>query len=560
MVAAANPLAVRAGCEVLGAGGSAADAAVAVQAVLAVVEPQSSGLGGGSEVVYWDSRRHRVRVFDGLSRAPATVTAGLNVPTAAERHHHGVSAFDQSVDLTGRAVGVPGTVRVLGRLHHAYGSRPWDTLFTAAGRLAATGFPVSPYLHEMTQGMCVYRDLRARYCDGDTPKPVGAKVVNHELARVLREVAVGGADAFYDPAGTIAPAIVARAGRGPLKPRTDSRGPAVIPSLMTVKDFAAYRVRERAPLCGDVFGQRMCTAPPPSYGGIDVLNLLALADRKGIAHLAPGTLAQTHLAIEASRLAGVDARSTVGDPHYTHVPMAALRAPGYLDRRAAQISPTAAQHPVRPGLPPRPAHYPAARDTTSQISIIDAHGNAVSMTTTVNMNFGAALEARGIILNNALTNFTRPERAPSAVGATEQANTMEPGKRPITSMAPTLVLDPAQRLRLVAGSAGGGPIPDYVAQQVLGIIVYRMNPQEALNQWHVSGQTTITDCAGGPDARSDVEQGTTAEHLLPGLTALGHPCARAVPLRSGAATIEERADGQLLGAADPRRDGTATGD
>ncbi|WKK23908.1 gamma-glutamyltransferase [Streptomyces olivoreticuli] len=552
MVAAASPSAAAAGCRVLRDGGSAADAAVAVQAVLAVVEPQSSGLGGGSQITYWDSGRHRVRFFEGLSQAPEVVTEGLGVPTAAEQQGHHVRAFDESVEHTGRAVGVPGTVRVLGQVHRAYGNRPWSTLFSAAHGLATQGFPVSPYLHDMAREGCLHPDVRARYCDGDKPKPVGAKVVNRELAQVLREVAAGGPGAFYAPAGTIAPAVVARVRAGHFKARTDNHGPAVIPSLMTVKDFAGYRSHERTPLCGGVFGHRLCTAPPPSYGGIDVLTLLALAERKGIAELAPDTAGQAHLAIEASRLADVDARAYTGDPAFTHVPLAALRDPAYLDRRAAWISPTTAVHPVRPGLPSGLSDASAGNDATSQVSIVDTYGNALSMTTTVNMNFGAGMEARGIILNNVLTNFSRTPAA-------GRPNTMEPNKRPVTSMAPTLVLDPGDRLRLVAGSAGGNPIPDYVAQQILGTIVYGMNPQEALGQSHISGQTTVADCGGQPDVRSDVERGTAAERFLPRLTALGHPCVAAVPLRSGAALVEVTPGGLLRGAADPRRDGTAMG-
>ncbi|MEV6674463.1 gamma-glutamyltransferase [Streptomyces sp. NPDC051162] len=255
--------------------------------------------------------------------------------------------------------------------------------------------------------------------------------------------------------------------------------------------------------------------------------------------------------IEASRLAGVDARAFTGDPAFGRVPLAALRDPAYLDRRAALISPTTAVHPVRPG-PAGPSGARSGNDTTSQVGIVDAYGNALSMTTTVNMNFGAGLEARGIALNNVLTNFSR---APG----TGDPDAMEPRKRPVTSMAPTLVLAPGGKIRLVAGSAGGDGIPDYVAQQVLGTLVHGMSPREALAQGHVSGQTAVADCGGQPDVRSDAEKGTAAERLLPRLTALGHPCVAAVPLRSGAALIEVTTGGHLRGAADPRRDGAAAG-
>ncbi|WP_438295873.1 gamma-glutamyltransferase family protein [Streptomyces sp. HUAS TT7] len=550
MVAAASPLAARAGCEVLRRGGTAADAAVAVQAVLAVVEPQSSGLGGGTQVLYWDRGHHRVRFFEGLAQAPAVATEGLRVPTADEQRL-GVQAFDESVEHTGRAVGVPGTVRVLGTLHRAFGRLPWGSLFGTGVRLAAHGFPAGPYLHTMAQEGCAYPDVRALYCPGGTPVPVGAKVVNPELASVLREVAAVGADAFYAPRGRIAPALVARAADGVVTPRTDSRGPAVIPSLMTVRDVADYRAHERTAVCGPAFGYRVCTAPPPAFGGIDVLSVLALADRTGVAALTPGTLRHAHLLIESGRLAGVDARACAGDPDFGDTPAAGLLSPAYLTQRAAQISPRSAVHPVRPGLCTDTVHAADDHDATSQVSIVDGYGNALSMTTTVNQNFGSALLARGMVLNNALTNF-----APATAGG---HNLMEPRKRPTTSMAPTLAFDPAGTPRLVAGSAGGGPIPDYVAHQVLDVLVHGLNPHQALTHAHLSGQTTTDDCAGLRDARSDVEQGTAAERFLPPLRTLGHPCATAVPLRSGAALVEITPTGTLLAAADPRRDGAAAG-
>ncbi|GAA4837946.1 gamma-glutamyltransferase family protein [Saccharopolyspora rosea] len=548
MVAAAHPLAVEAGCEVLRRGGSAADAAVAVQAVLTVVEPESSGFGGGSLITYWDARTRRTEFLDGLAQAPAEVTADLHTPTERERREHGVDRFDDSVDYTGRAVGVPGTVRVLDLLHDRHGTTPWPALFTDARRAALDGFAISPYLHDALREGCAYPDIRARYCDGTSPKPVGARVTNRDAAGVLGEVAAGGADAFYDPHGTIAPAIVRRAAAGPFQPRPDEHGPAVVPSLLTVRDFADYRARERPPLCGEVVEHRVCTAPPPASGGLTLLNTLSLAERHGITDHKPNSPDYAHLAIEASRLSGVDSRAHVGDPAFTHVPVAALRDPAYLDGRAARISPDSAVHPVRPGLAPgRDAGD--GHDTTSQVSIVDGRGNALSMTTTVNLWFGSRLEARGIVLNNAQTNFGTPG----------SPNRVEPSKRPATSMAPTLAFDPSGTPRLVTGSAGGGPIPDYVAQSLLGVLSYGMNPQDALNAPHLSGQRRKADCGGEPDVASDVERGTTAESLLPALTARHHPCPAATELRSGATAVERTEDGTFLGAADDRRDGVAMG-
>ncbi|MCP2164140.1 gamma-glutamyltranspeptidase / glutathione hydrolase [Goodfellowiella coeruleoviolacea] len=561
MVAAANPAAVLAGCQVLLAGGSAVDAAVAVQAVLAVVEPQSSGLGGGSLLTHYDAATRTTRVYDGLAESGRRVTAGLGVPTAWEQRRYGVAEFDSGVDHSARAVGVPGTLAALELAHREHGSRPWRSLFDTAITLADAGFPVAPYLHDVLANAstvtpsCAYPDLRALFCDGDQPKPVGARVRNPELAGVLREVRDGGAAAFYSPTGDIAPAIVRRLHAGAFDATADEHGPAVIPSLLTVADFAAYRAVRRDPVCTAVLAHTLCTAPPPATGGLTLTALLAMAQARGVTGFAPDSAEYAHLVVEASRLAGVDSRAHVGDPDVEPVPVAGLTDPGYLAARAALISPDSANHPVLPGHPdgaPARVAVDAAGggDTTSQISVVDARGDALAMTTTVNLNFGSRVLARGIVLNNVATNF-------SAEGA--EVNAMAPTKRPRTSIAPTIVFDRAGQPRLVVGAAGGGPIPDYVAQTVLGVLGYGRSPLAAISAPHVSGQTRVADCGGSADVASDVEAGTgLTQPLLAALTARNHPCARAVPLRSGLAAVE--VTGQtLLGAADPRRDGTALG-
>ncbi len=559
MVAAANPAAALAGCRVLVAGGSAADAAVAVQAALAVVEPQSSGLGGGSMITYYDAASGRTRFFDGLAAAGATVTAGLTVPTAEEQAG-GVRAFDSGVDYSARAAAVPGTPAVLGLLHEKFGRLGWNRLFDDAITLSGQGFEVAPYLHDALSDSgavtpsCRYPGLRALFCDGDRPKPAGAAVRNPELAQTLRELRDGGATAFYDPRGRIAPTIVAGLRGGVLDPTADESGPAVVPSLLDLRDFADYRAVERRPLCSDVLRHRLCTAPPPASGGLTLTGLLDIAAANGITGFAPDSPEYAHLAIEASRLAGVDSRAYVGDPGYDDVPLRGLTDPGYRAARAAEVKPDAAGHPVLPGVPdgaPARISDPAGgRDSTSQISIVDAGGNAVSMTTTVNLNFGSRVLAGGVVLNNAATNF-------SAAGA--EVNAMAAGKRPRTSIAPSIVFGASGEPRLVAGAAGGGPIPDYVAQTVLGVLGYGEDPLRAVSRPHVSGQARAEDCAGIPDVRSDVEAGTAAEGLLPALRERHHPCAKATTLRSGLAAVEVTDSHGLRGAADPRRDGTVYG-
>jgi gamma-glutamyltranspeptidase/glutathione hydrolase len=551
MAATAHPLASEAGCRILARGGTAADAAVAIQMVLAVVEPQSSGLGGGTLVTYYDRRTGRIEFHDGLAESPAVVTAGLRTPTAAEAAELGVTEFGPDVTYTGRAVGVPGTLKVLDRLHRRHGALPWRVLFDGAIASASNGFPVSPYLHDTmdtTLGglpRCGYPDLGARYCADGAPLPVGATVRNSELAAVLREVRDDGAAAFYDPAGTIAPAIAARAAAGPYKLETDAAGPAVVPSLVTAADFAGYRAVQRDPLCRRVLGHQVCTAAPPSFGGLTVLQILGLLERAGPPPA--GSLQRAHYSIDASRLAQFDRRQYVGDPDFEPAPVNGLLARSYLDSRFALLSPTTAVQRVEPG-------NPDGSDRTSHVSVVDRAGNALSMTTTVNSSFGAQIEARGIVLNNVHENFTRPD----SISPGQEVNEMEPGKRPRSSVAPTIVLDRDGRLRLVVGAAGGSAIPDYVSQAIVGVLVDGLDPQAAINQGHWSGQEITSNCGGVIGPRSEVEAGTEAADLLDGLRELHHPCARATELRSGSTAIAVGRGG-LAGAADPRRDGTAVG-
>lgn len=556
MVAAAHPLAAEAGCWVLARGGTAADAAIAVQMVLAVVEPQSSGLGGGTLITFYDRRSGRVEFYDGLAAAPAAVTEGLRTPTAAEIDSLGVDSFGPAVTFSGRAVGVPGTVAVLDQIHQRRGRAQWSDLFDAAVHLAENGFAMPQYLHDTMSSpagdvpRCAYPDLAARYCAHGEPIPVGGTVRNIDLATVLREVRDGGATAFYDPAGTIAPAIAERAARGPYRLAGTEDGPAVIPSLMTVADIAGYRAAARKPLCRQVLDHQVCTAAPPSFGGLTVLQQLGLLQRANIATMAPDSLLRTHYSIEASRLAQFDRRQYVGDPGFDPVPVAGLLADDYLGERFALLSPTTAVRQVTPGQPG------GDEGTTSHVSIVDRAGNALSMTTTINSSFGAQIEARGIALNNAQENFTRPD----SISPGQRVNEMEPGKRPRSSMAPTIVFDRAGHLDLVVGSAGGSAIPDYVTQTTLGVLVDGLDPQTAINEGHWSGQEITGNCGGVVGPRSELEEGTSAAGLLDGLRELHHPCARLTELRSGLTAVDVDSRGRLSGAADPRRDGAAVGD
>lgn len=558
MAVAANPAAARAGCEVLASGGTAIDAAVAIQASLTVVEAQASGFGGGALLTYYDQASGKTRVFDGLASSGAATTASLSTPTDSETEESGLKEFSDAVDYSARAVGVPGSVAMLEEVHREFGTTEWGQLFDGAIDQARDGFPLAPYTAALMEAsgavpMCEYPDLEPVYCDEDEPKAAGEEIKNIELAELLGEIRDGGSEAFYDPDGSIAPAIVSKLHEGKFDP-TDDDGPAVVPSLLTVDDFAAYEPVERKPECAPVQKMNLCTTPAPSGGGTALLNMLQIADDKNIINYDPDSADYAHLMIEASRLAGIDVRTYVGDPDVDGAPPAALTSAEYASERASTISLDSSNHPVEPGRlngaqsPASSSYKPA--DETSQVAVVDSHGNALSMTTTVNSNFGSRVLARGMVLNNSSVNFNV---------AGSPINSMEPFKRPRTTVAPSIGFDEEGAPSMIVGSAGGAPIPDYIAQAVLGIGTYGLSPAEALARPHVSGQAKIDDCAGAPDFASRVESGTEAVDLLPELRDRGAKCAQNMKLLSGAGAISVKSSGSLEGAADPRRDGAAFG-
>lgn len=526
MVAAANPLAAAAGLDALKRGGSVVDAAIAVQMVLTVVEPQSSGLGGGTLMLVWDQDDGTLSALDGLAAAPARTTASLRTDV------DGATLPLKDVARLGRSVGVPGTVRVMALAHQRHGKLPWASLFQAGIHSAEDGFPMSPYLHDSLQRLPqlaenpairnVFYDARGQVL------PVGATVRNPLLADALRKVA---ADPDAINHGVLTADVLAAIGAGKY------------PSLIQAADLAAYRPVERTPICGPFLSWKVCTFPPPSFGGVSVLQQLGMLAARRIDTLAPGSAAADHLLIDTARIARADRLAYIGDPAQVKPPVRQLIAPGYVRERAALVSGKAVTDP-RPGVfagMPAPAGADAPGTTeTSQVAIVDARGNALSMTTTINLNFGSWLMPHGFFLNNALTNFssTHGKGAPNA---------MAPNKRPVTSMAPTMVFDGDGRLALVTGSAGGGYIVDYIAQAVVGILAWGLRPADALALPHVAGNS----------GRSQVEKGRVATDTIAQLAARGHKLEQ-VDMKSGAAAIRVTPQG-LDGAADPRRDGAALG-
>lgn len=535
MVAAANPLAAEAGRQILRAGGSAVDAAIAVQLVLNLVEPQSSGIGGGAFMVHWDQAGRKTTTLDGRETAPMAAR-----PERFLGPDGRPLAFMAAV-VGGRSVGVPGTVKLLEDAHKRWGKLPWAQAIAPAIKLAEDGFAVSPRLNGLlTREEALKADPVARayfYGVDGKAREVGENLKNPAFAATLRVLASGGAAAFY--AGPIAQDIVA----------TVTGHPANAGD-MTLADLAGYRVVEREPVCSRYRVYTVCGMGPPSSGALAVQQILGIVERVDLARLGPGANA-AHWITEAGRLAFADRNLYVGDPAFTDVPTAGMLDPGYIASRANLISIERSMGTARAGEPPRRrAQLLAPADSqieygTSHISIIDAEGNAVSMTTTIEDGFGARIMTRGgFLLNNELTDFNF---VPEVNGA-KVANRVEPGKRPRSSMAPTLVFDAFGRLYAVVGSPGGSQIIPYVVKTIIALLDWRLDPQQAVDLANFGSRN-------GP---TEIERGTEAETWVTTLQARGHEV-RAIEMTSGIQAIIVSPIG-YLGGADTRREGVAIGD
>lgn len=535
MVVAAHPLAAEAGLAMLRAGGSAADAAVAAQMALSVVEPHASGIGGGALLLYWDAASRRLSQFDGLAAAPAAAPASLVI------EQDGTRLGPASVARSGRAVAVPGAVAALFALHARHGRLPWRDLFEPAIRLAENGFPMPPYLHTVLAARAMplraVPAIRALYFDAEgAPVAVGAMLRNPEQAAALRALAMDGPAALHDgPLGEAMRAATAA---------------SALPGRLTAEDFARYRVREREPVCAAIFARRICGVAPPASGGVAVLQQLAILERLGMARETPRSLAATHLMIEASRLTRADRVRWIGDPDFVNVPLRGLLDRGYLDGRAALIDPGRAMETAIAGDPPwregalPSAAAPLAEAATSHVSILDDAGNALAFTTTNNLNFGAELLASGIALNNALTNFAIN---PGSAEAPAQ-NRMQPGKRPATTMAPTIVFAEDGQPEIVLGAGGGAWIIDAVTFALAEMLAWDSDAAAAVARPRLGAQA----------GRVEIEAGSAAEALAPGLASMGHEI-RIGRINTGLQVLR-RIPGGLEGVADPRRDGAARGD
>jgi len=543
MVVAANPLATDAGYRILKAGGSAVDAAIATQMVLTLVEPQSSGIGGGAFLMHFDGKS--VSAFDGRETAPAAATEKL-FQTA-----DGKPMNFQDAVVGGRSVGVPGVLRMLELAHAQYGKLAWATLFAPAIRLAEDGFAISPRLAGLLKAeLHLRKDPVAAayfYAVNGEPLPVGHVLKNPELANVLREIAGGGADAFYK--GRIAHDIAAKV-----------RNHASNPGTLTVADVAAYQAKVRDPVCSDYKVWTVCGMPPPSSGGIAIAQMLGILENKNIASFAPkgGALDAdaVHLFSEAGRLTYADRAHYVADTDFVPLPGNSLKPlidKTYLAARAAEIT-NKSMGQARPGAPPAWTAV-SGSDTspdlpsTSHISIVDAQGHAVAMTTTIENAFGSRQMVRGFLLNNQLTDFSFN----SADAAGPIANRVQGGKRPRSSMAPTLVFEKDNKnLVLAIGSPGGPAIINYIGKVLIGMMDWGLNVQQAINLPNFGSRN-------GP---TELERGYVSEELIRQLKEKGHEV-RTIDQTSGLHGIMRLTiQGQAMwfGGADPRREGIAQGD
>ena len=550
MVVTANPLATAAGALVLKRGGTAVDAMVAVQTVLGLVEPQSSGIGGGAFVVYYNAETGELTTFDARETAPESATSERFLDDAGD------SLGFLTAWQSGLSVGVPGVPRMMETLHERHGHLPWPALFAPAIRLAVDGFELTERTSTQVENLLglnpedgprlFFRDPTAfDYFVGDDgmARPAGTEVTNLPYAKTLATLAKDGADGFY--VGDIADAIVDAVANDPN-----------IPGDMSASDLAGYNVIEREAVCVDYRGYNVCGMGPPSSGGIAVGQMLGVLRPFDLGALEPVSVEAAHLFSQAGRLAFADRNLYVGDIDFVPVPVAGLLDDDYLASRSALIDLNQDLGQAEPGVPPgaEPANAADSRaktSGTSHVSIVDRYGNALSMTTTIESSFGNGVMVRGFLLNNELTDFSFQ---PADDDGNLIANRVQPGKRPRSSMSPTIVFDAHGDVAIVTGSPGGSRIIGYTAQSIINMIDFGLDPQEAINIPHYgnrNGNTELEEALPGITGPGD------AADLQAGLEALGHPVSVRA-LTSGLSIIQVTDDG-FIGGGDQRRDGTVGG-
>jgi gamma-glutamyltranspeptidase / glutathione hydrolase len=532
MIATANPLATEAGYDILQQGGSAIDAAIAAQMVLGLTEPQSSGIGGGALLLLYDGMQ--VVAFDGRETAPAAATPDRFLNT------QGKPLALRDAVVGGRSVGVPGVLKMLDMAHKQYGKLPWATLFQPAMRLAEEGFPISRRLHLLLASDQHLRHIEPTrsyfYQANGTPKAIGTRLRNPDYAHVLKLIGTQGAGAFYR--GQLVADMVQTVRQHPTRPGD-----------LTAADFAAYEAKQRQPLQSIYRGHTVYGMPPPSAGGIAVLQILGILEHFDLQSYPPLAVDSVHLIAEAERLAYADRARYAADSDFVDVPVAGLLDRHYLAARSRLLSAMQSLGIAQPG---KPRHTPAIQfgddcalelPSTSHISIVDAQGRALAMTTSIEAAFGSRIMVNGYLLNNQLTDFSfRPTEHGKLV-----ANCIAAHKRPRSAMAPTLVFDQQGHFTMAVGSPGGSAIINYVARTLIAMLDWRLDPQQAVSLPHYGSRN-------GP---TELEQGRHLEALVPQLEARGHTVAL-MEMPSGLSAILKTEHG-YAGGADPRREGTAQG-
>ncbi|WP_419816640.1 gamma-glutamyltransferase [Glacieibacterium sp.] len=536
MVSTADRRATEAGLAMLRQGGNSMDAIAATLLALTVVEPQSSGIGGGGFLVYQPVGATMPATFDGREKAPASATESLFMGADGKPQPR------REAIPGGRSVGVPGNVAMLALAHAKYGKLPWKTLFGPAIALARDGYDVSP---RMARAVANSRDTLARTptaaalflnVDG-TPKVAGTHIVNAALARTLEAIATGGPGAFYH--GPNADTLVAAVRSAPTNP-----------SDMTLADLASYEAKARAPVCGRYRAYRVCSMGPPSAGGTAVVAMLGQLQGFDLGKLGPDSPVAWHLFTESQRLAFADRAAYGADADFIPVPVAGLVAPDYLAARGKLISATTTMASAPPGTPkgaaPRSIPPSSEIPATTHFAVVDAAGNVASLTSTIEGGFGSSLVAGGYVLNNELTDFSFLP----TVGTAPVANRVQGGKRPRSSMSPSIVYDSRGRVVLVIGAAGGATIPAQVAKAIIGVLDWHLSVGDAIALPLAYASDDLLIAEAGP-------QGERLARMLPALQALGHRTVTAgLPLKANGI---ERVGGGWRGGVDPRSEGVALG-
>ncbi|WP_233009756.1 gamma-glutamyltransferase [Rheinheimera faecalis] len=531
MASAANPLAVKAGEQVLAKGGSAVDAAITMQLVLGLVEPQSSGIGGGLFLLHWDKQKTSLTSIDGRETAPSAAGPDLFV-------QNGQVMSWRDAFVGGKSVGVPGVIKALELAHQQHGVLPWAELFAPAIQIAEQGFVVSPRLAGLlnggwTPGVDKFSASQAYFKPEGQWLKAGFLRKNPDYAALLKKIAKEGSKAFYQ--GDNAKALVAAVQQAPINA-----------GKISLADLTAYRPKQRDPLCIPYRQFKICSMAPPSSGGLAVLQMMGMLAYQPMAKLKPNSVEAIHLISQAGKLAFADRERFAADPDFVKVPVQGLLAANYLKQRAALLTaaegaPALAGEPQ--GAEPLASGNAIEFANTSHLSVVDSKGNAVSMTTSIENAFGSGLFVNGYLLNNQLTDFSLQAK----VDGYWVANRVEANKRPRSSMAPMMVFDEDGKLLYITGSPGGSRIINYVAQNLVAVLDWKLDAQQAADLPRFTH-------------RNDglvLEQNTNLSQLVPALLELGYK-PKLADLNSGIHAIEIKKD-HLEGAADPRREGIAAG-